>query len=160
MKAMKCFPFVEYLAFNVGLFFLFLGVEKLVHHLHKHKIPFAVATGSSAGGYLRKIENHKDLFQLISHVVTSDDPELKLPKPAPDIFLLASKRFSVPPKSSEDVLVFEDAPNGVTAARAAGMNVVMVPDKRVDPSKFSQASVVLNSLEEFDPVPWGFPPFE
>ena len=66
----------------------------------------------------------------------------------------------MPPKSSEDVLVFEDAPNGVTAARAAGMNVVMVPDKRVDPSKFSQASVVLNSLEEFDPVPWGFPPFE
>ncbi|XP_067043343.1 pseudouridine-5'-phosphatase-like [Acropora muricata] len=136
------------------------GVEKLVHHLHKHKIPFAVATGSSAGGYIRKIENHKDLFQLISHVVTSDDPELKLPKPAPDIFLLASQRFSMPPKSSEHVLVFEDAPNGVTAARAAGMNVVMVPDKRVDPSKFSQASVVLNSLEEFDPVPWGFPPFE
>ncbi|KAK2573271.1 (DL)-glycerol-3-phosphatase 2 [Acropora cervicornis] len=136
------------------------GVKKLVHHLHKHEIPFAVATGSSAEGYLRKIENHKDLFQLISHVVTSDDPELKLPKPAPDIFLLASKRFSVPPKSSEDVLVFEDAPNGVIAARAAGMNVVMVPDKRVDPSKFSQASVVLNSLEEFDPVPWGFPPFE
>ncbi|XP_029186833.2 pseudouridine-5'-phosphatase-like [Acropora millepora] len=136
------------------------GVKKLVHHLHKHEIPFAVATGSSAGGYMRKIENHKDLFQLISHVVTSDDPELKLPKPAPDIFLLASQRFSMPPKSSEHVLVFEDAPNGVIAARAAGMNVVMVPDKRVDPSKFSQASLVLNSLEEFDPVPWGFPPFE
>ena len=157
---MKCLPFIGCLTLNVGLFFLCLGVEKLVHHLHKHKIPFAVATGSSAGGYARKIANHKDLFQLTSHVVTSDDPELKLPKPAPDIFLLASERFSVPPKSSAHVLVFEDAPNGVTAAHAAGMNVVMVPDKRIDPSKHSQANVVLNSLEEFDPVPWGFPPFD
>ena len=93
-------------------------------------------------------------------MVTSDDPELKHPKPAPDIFLLASQRFSMPPTSPDYVLVFEDAPNGVAAASAAGMNVVMVPDKRVDFAKCSQADLVLNSLAEFDPVVWGFPPFE
>ncbi|XP_068733836.1 pseudouridine-5'-phosphatase-like [Montipora capricornis] len=136
------------------------GVERLVYHFHKHNVPFAVATGSASKGYNAKITNHKDLFQLISHVVTSDDPELKHPKPAPDIFLLASQRFSMPPASPDYVLVFEDAPNGVAAASAAGMNVVMVPDKRVDLAKCSQADLVLNSLEEFDPVSWGFPPFE
>ena len=135
------------------------GIEKLIHHFHKYDIPFAVATGSGTTEYNSKITNHKDLFQHISHVVTSDDPELQHSKPAPDIFLLASARFPVPPASPDHVLVFEDAPNGVTAARTAGMNVVMVPDKNVDRAKCLQAHEVLNSLEEFDPVAWGFPPF-
>ncbi|XP_058966898.1 pseudouridine-5'-phosphatase [Pocillopora verrucosa] len=135
------------------------GVEKLVRHLHKHKIPIAVATGSSASQYKIKTSNHKDLFQLFSHTVKSDDPELKHSKPAPDIFQLAAARFHAPPTSPRHVLVLEDAPNGVTAARAAGMNVVMVPDKRVDRSKCLQAHLVLDSLEEFDPTAWGFPPF-
>ena len=139
--------------------YLPVGVEKLVRHLHKHKIPIAVATGSSASQYKIKTSNHKDLFQLFSHTVKSDDPELKHSKPAPDIFQLAAARFHAPPTSPRHVLVLEDAPNGVTAARAAGMNVVMVPDKRVDKSKCSQAHLVLDSLEEFDPTAWGFPPF-
>ena len=142
--------------YNLGIVPV-LGVEKLVHHFHKHKIPFAVATGSGTTGYHRKITNHKHLFELVSHVVTSDDPELKRTKPAPDIFQLTSARFPEPPTSPDHVLVFEDAPNGVTAARAAGMNVVMVPHEKVDKANCLQAHMVLNSLEEFDPATWGFP---
>lgn len=147
------------LSFAMVLFSIPLGVEKLVRHLHKHKIPIAVATGSSASEYNIKTSNYKDLFHLFLHAVKSDDPELKHSKPAPDIFQLAAARFPVPPTSPRHVLVLEDAPNGVTAARAAGMNVVMVPDKRVDKLKCSQAHLVLDSLEEFDPAVWGFPPF-
>jgi HAD superfamily hydrolase (TIGR01509 family) len=44
-------------------------------------------------------------------------------KPAPDIFLLAAQRLGVPPAAC---LVYEDAPEGITAARAAGMRVVDV----------------------------------
>ncbi|MEM6336085.1 MAG: HAD family phosphatase, partial [Bacteroidota bacterium] len=39
-------------------------------------------------------------------------------KPAPDVFLLAAERFDVDPATC---LVIEDSPNGVMAARAAGM---------------------------------------
>lgn len=46
-------------------------------------------------------------------------------KPAPDIFLLAAKKLNVPPRNC---LVFEDSPNGILAAAAAGMKPVMVPD--------------------------------
>lgn len=44
-------------------------------------------------------------------------------KPAPDIFLKAAERLECAPA---DCVVFEDAPAGVAAARAAGMNVIGV----------------------------------
>ena len=44
-------------------------------------------------------------------------------KPAPDIFLKAAKKLGVRPKNC---VVFEDAPNGVRAARQARMRVVAV----------------------------------
>jgi beta-phosphoglucomutase family hydrolase len=42
-------------------------------------------------------------------------------KPAPDMFLLAARDLGVAP---EACVVFEDAPNGVRAGKAAGMTVV------------------------------------
>lgn len=41
-------------------------------------------------------------------------------KPAPDIFLFAADKFDPKPDPSS-CLVFEDAPNGVAAGKAAGM---------------------------------------
>ena len=38
-------------------------------------------------------------------------------KPAPDLFLLAAERLAVPAAC----VAFEDSPNGILAARAAGM---------------------------------------
>jgi HAD superfamily hydrolase (TIGR01509 family) len=46
-------------------------------------------------------------------------------KPAPDIFLRAASLMDADPASC---IVFEDSPNGLKAARAAGMRVYMVPD--------------------------------
>jgi mannitol-1-/sugar-/sorbitol-6-phosphatase len=51
-------------------------------------------------------------------LVTSDQVEHG--KPAPDPYLLAAERLGVDPAAC---LVFEDAPAGIAAARAAGMTV-------------------------------------
>jgi mannitol-1-/sugar-/sorbitol-6-phosphatase len=51
-------------------------------------------------------------------LVTSD--QVARGKPAPDTFLLAAERLGVDPAAC---LVFEDAPAGIAAARAAGMSV-------------------------------------
>ena len=58
------------------------------------------------------------------------------------------------------VLVFEDAPNGVEAGCAVGMQVVWVPDPRADRSQFhGKAQLILDSLDHFRPEDFGLPPY-
>jgi len=106
-----------------------------------------------------KTQNHKDLFSNFDFILTcGSDPEVKIGKPAPDAFLVAKSRFKKVPDVKQ-CLVFEDAPNGVEAAIAAGMQVVMVPDPRIPENLRKNATLVLNSLDDFDPALFGLPPF-
>ena len=88
------------------------------------KMPMAVASG----GHRRIVVNTLralgivDLFQTI---VCSEDYQRG--KPAPDPFLEAALRLGVAP---EKCLVFEDTATGIAAAKAAGMQYVLVPPPR------------------------------
>ncbi|XP_035225987.1 pseudouridine-5'-phosphatase-like [Stegodyphus dumicola] len=135
------------------------GVERLVKHLHANSVPIAIATSSKKKTFDLKVTNHKELISMFHHVVCgSNDPEVKQGKPAPDIFQVCASRFDDKPPP-EKVLVFEDAPNGVQAAKAAGMQVIMIPDPRMDPEFCNEATLVLPSMECFRPELFGLPPF-
>jgi len=56
--------------------------------------------------------------------------EVEHSKPSPDLFLLTSQRLGIP---AGECLVLEDSEAGVRAARAAGMDVIIVPDL-IEPS--------------------------
>jgi len=137
------------------------GAEKLVRHLHRHNIPIAVCTGSNQVNLALKTTQHTDLFTLFHHVVTcSDDPEVKHGKPHPQPFQVTLSRF--PDASTinpSQVLAFEDSPNGVLSAKAAGMCTVMVPDPRLEPEYRQDADLVLESLEQFKPEDYSLPAF-
>lgn len=136
------------------------GAERLIRHLHETNVPFCLATSSGKEMAQLKISNFPDLFKLFNHLVMgSTDPEVKNGKPAPDIFLIAANRFKDKPEPSK-CLVFEDSPNGVRAGKLAGMQTVMVPDKIVSPELRSEATVVLESLLQFQPELFNLPKFK
>ncbi|KAL7306398.1 hypothetical protein TKK_0001818 [Trichogramma kaykai] len=136
------------------------GAEKLLRHLKKHNIPIALATSSSEESFNLKTKHLTEVFDLFHHkVLGGSDPDVKIGKPNPDIFLVAARRFPDCPDPSK-CLVFEDAPNGVQAGVSAGMQTVMVPDPNL-PKEFTQkATIVLNSLEDFKPEQFGLPKFD
>ncbi|EFO15492.1 HAD-superfamily hydrolase [Loa loa] len=139
------------------------GALNLVKHLAKHLVPMAICTGSNTFEFETKMQKHQELLQLISLRVLVDDPSIKRGKPAPDGFLVTMQRFANKPASAANVLVFEDSINGVRAAIAAGMQVIMVPDLRYSkPPEDCEKMIlsVLKSLTEFKPEMVGLPPFD
>lgn len=96
------------------------GLTDLLSLLREHGVPCAVATAAP-------LENRDfildglSLREQFSAVVGAES--VTHGKPHPDIFLHAAQALNTPPA---DCLVFEDAINGVLAARAAGMDVVGV----------------------------------
>jgi HAD superfamily hydrolase (TIGR01509 family) len=69
-------------------------------------------------------------------------------KPEPDVYLTAARKLGVDPKRS---LALEDSPNGVLAAKAAGMKCIAVPEPvhRHDP-RLLRADAVIDWLGDFD----------
>ena len=68
-------------------------------------------------------------------------------KPAPDVYLKACEEVGIDPRAS---LAVEDAANGIRAALAAGMGVIVVPTEFHPPSPdlVSEACAVIGSLDD------------
>ncbi|MEY4949505.1 MAG: hypothetical protein RL698_1716 [Pseudomonadota bacterium] len=128
------------------------GALELTRAIAAAGAPQAVATSSDARFFELKTQRHRDWFRTFAAIVLGDDPRLARGKPAPDIFLLAARDLGVEPR---DCVVVEDAPAGVEAARAAGMQVVAVPYPGMDPAKLAGADRVLPTLAGVTPADLG-----
>ena len=103
-------------------------------------MPVAVATSAPEG--LARARFAAAGLPVPDVLVTSDDVEHG--KPAPDPYLLAARRLGVDPARC---LVFEDAPAGIAAARAAGMTVWAVTTTH-DGSALTEADRVAPGLPD------------
>jgi beta-phosphoglucomutase-like phosphatase (HAD superfamily) len=107
--------------------------------------PLAVASSSE----YRLIEaalRHFGLRDRFDLVHSAEDEAYGKPHPA--VFLTAASKLGVPPKSC---LVWEDAPAGVVAAKAASMACIAVPEHGEGGAPaFGLADLVVDSLEDVD----------
>ena len=85
--------------------------------------PVAIVTGGGPEIALPALDA-TGLRSLFPVVITPQDVAPGRGKPSPDMFLLAAERLGA---AASQCLVFEDALPGIAAARAAGMQVVVVP---------------------------------
>jgi HAD superfamily hydrolase (TIGR01509 family) len=71
--------------------------------------------------------------------------EVVQPKPDPGVYLLALERLGLPPAR---VVAVEDSPHGVSAAKAAGLRCVAIPNPYANSVRFSAADIVLTSAAQ------------
>jgi HAD superfamily hydrolase (TIGR01509 family) len=115
------------------------GALELVARLRADGVPLGLASNSPRFLVDDALAT-AGLADAFATIVTSDDVEHA--KPAPDIYLLACERLRVAPA---DALALEDSASGVTAAKAAGLTVIGVP--QFAETDVSAADRIVDSLE-------------
>jgi HAD superfamily hydrolase (TIGR01509 family) len=82
--------------------------------------------------------------------VTVASEEVARGKPAPDVYLEATRRLGVSPQRAAAI---EDSRSGIRSAHAAGLRVVAIPNAHFPPDEetLALADVVLPSLAELTP---------
>ena len=110
--------------------------------------PVGVATSSNRE-IIDLVVERGHLEELIAVTVSSE--EVGAGKPAPDVYLEATRRLGVDPQSAAAI---EDSTNGLLAAAAAGLIVVAVPNPSHPPSPdgLRAATVVLDSINDLVPA--------
>ena len=113
----------------------------------KPKYRLALASSTNGGAVERQLTN-AGVIDFFETRTTGEMVEHS--KPDPEIYLMACRSLGLDPKECAAV---EDSPNGIRSAAAAGLKVVMVPDK-IQPTPEIQAKcwkicTTLKNLEEF-----------
>jgi len=117
------------------------GTVSLLDRLGARRTPCAIVT-SSGPDFVAQVFGPHRLLERFQFVLTCDD--VNHGKPAPDVYLLAAKRFGIP---AAEMIVLEDSPNGLTAAKAAGALCIVVPHPLTPLEKLDSADAIVPSLD-------------
>lgn len=98
------------------------GVREVLEAVRRAGLRLALATSSDRAWVTRWMEQH-GLAELFEVMVTRDD--VRRVKPDPELYVLAAERLGL---GTGECVAVEDSLNGATAAVAAGMRVVVVPN--------------------------------
>jgi pseudouridine-5'-monophosphatase len=124
------------------------GAEAFTRALAERRVPMAIATSTEARMYATKAAPHRPWLSIFDAVVCGDDARVARPKPAPDIFLAAARALGADPA---DCVVLEDSPFGVAGARAAGMQVIALPDPAMDRARYAAADAIVSGFAALTP---------
>jgi beta-phosphoglucomutase-like phosphatase (HAD superfamily) len=118
------------------------GLFVLLDRLGRLALPVAVAT-SSRRSYADRLLCRHGLEDRFAFVLASED--VTRGKPDPEIYRRAAERFGVPAGS---MLVLEDSPAGLAAAKGAGAIAVVVPHEHSPAGGLTAADLVVPRLDD------------
>lgn len=115
------------------------GAVELVREIHQHGLPLGLVT-SAGRRYAERMLTQLGLRELFGVIVAAEDVELG--KPDPEGYARAGRILGA---AAAACVVFEDAPAGIAAAKAAGMYCVAVATTH-EPGDLSAADRVVSDL--------------
>jgi HAD superfamily hydrolase (TIGR01509 family) len=122
------------------------GVVELIDSAREAGLRVGVASSSTrqwVNGHLERL----GILERFDCVRCRDD--VALVKPAPDLYLAVVECLGVAPS---EAVAIEDSPNGIAAAKAAGLRCVAVPNVITGGLDLSHADVILPTLEGATPA--------
>jgi pseudouridine-5'-monophosphatase len=117
------------------------GVEELLGNLQVAQIPLAVATSMPRELTLHRLET-AGLMTFFDTLVTADD--VIAHKPSPEVYQKAAASLGV---HVSICVVFEDAPAGIAAAKAAGMRCIAVRTPYASLDRLQDADLIVPSMQ-------------
>ena len=118
------------------------GVKEYLSAAKEMGLKLAVASSSSPGWAAGHLEG-RGLLDCFEFVLDAGD--VVNAKPDPELYTKSAERLGVRP---ENALAIEDSVNGLTAAKAAGMRCLVVPNPMTKGMDFSWADIRLESLAD------------
>ncbi|MEI5989649.1 HAD family hydrolase [Enterococcus crotali] len=134
-----------YQVFESGEVPLKEGVLELLDFLDQQEIPRIVAS-SNVRPAIELLLDGAGIKERFSGIVSAED--VTRAKPDPEIFQKALANLGT---KADSTLIFEDSFHGVTAADAAGIPVIMVPDLLAPTDEIKEKT--LEIFESLDQVP-------
>lgn len=120
----------------------FPGVLNLINQaLGRRDFRLAIATSATLELSRAILESAKVPYKKMAYVTGS---EVARKKPDPQLFLVAASRMGIRPANC---VVFEDAPSGVQAAKAAGAKCIAVTNS-TEAANLRRADFICDSLEQ------------
>ena len=120
------------------------GIVECVSSAKARGMKLAIASSSTQRWVSSNLRRFK-LLEYFDALCTSDYVDAVKPDPA--LYLLALQRLGV---RSEEAIAFEDSPNGILAAKRAGIFCVAIPNALTKELPLELADRRLSSLLEFD----------
>jgi HAD superfamily hydrolase (TIGR01509 family) len=120
------------------------GVMDYLREAKRLGLKLAIAS-SSRHSWVDTHAKRLGVFDYFDKVICADEVGVGRTKPNPDLFLLALDQLKV---RKNEAIVFEDSPNGVRAARSAGIFVVAVPNPVTLLLSIEDANLTLRSLAD------------